>query len=159
MLYTVGEVAERVGISAHTLRYYDREGLLPFVERSASGIRMFKEHDFEWLHLIECLKSSGMPLREIKQFIDWYTVGDETLEQRRDMFYARKEIVEEQIKELNKTLDMLTYKCWFYDTAVEAGTVDAPKQLNPEALPEKIAAAKARAFDNKFMRASGGGKR
>lgn len=60
MFYTVGEMAKHLGVAPSTLRYYDKEGLLPFVERSSGGIRMFKDADFEWLQVIECLKKTGM---------------------------------------------------------------------------------------------------
>ena len=59
MVYTVGEMARRLEVSASTLRYYDKEGLLPFVERSSGGIRMFRESDFEWLQIIGCMKKAG----------------------------------------------------------------------------------------------------
>lgn len=138
MLYTIGEAAERMHMPASTLRYYDKEGLLPFVDRSAGGIRMFKEPDFEWLHLIECLKATGMSIKDIRQFIDWFSDGDDTLEQRRDMFYQQKRAVEDQIKALEKTLNTLTYKCWYYDTAVSAGTADVHNEMKPEDMPEDI---------------------
>ena len=93
MPYTISEAAARMHLSAPTLRYYDKEGLLPFVDRSASGVRVFKESDFEWLRLIECLKATGMPIRDIKQFIDWCLEGDATLPQRRDMFRERRRAV------------------------------------------------------------------
>ena len=79
MLYTVGEMAKKFDIVPSTLRYYDKEGLLPFVERSGGGIRMFKESDSEWLSVIECLKKTGMTIREIRQFIDWCIEGDSTI--------------------------------------------------------------------------------
>ena len=82
MLYTVGEIAKKMNVAASTLRYYDKEGLLPFVERSESGIRMFKDSDMEWLAIIECLKKTGMPIKEIKKFIDWCMEGDATIDQR-----------------------------------------------------------------------------
>ncbi|MCI9596743.1 MAG: MerR family transcriptional regulator [Firmicutes bacterium] len=69
MLYTVGEMAKVLGIPASTLRYYDKEGLLPFVERSSGGIRMFTDKDYEWLKVIECLKRSGLSIKDIKTFI------------------------------------------------------------------------------------------
>ena len=144
MYYTIGEAAQRMHLSAPTLRYYDKEGLLPFVDRSAGGARMFKESDFEWLRLIECLKSTGMPIRDIKQFIDWYMEGDTTLPQRRDMFYERRRAVEAQIETLQATLDMIDYKCWYYDTAVAAGSSRALKALKPEELPEEVSRLKAR---------------
>ena len=70
MIYTVGEMAKKIGVAPSTLRYYDKEGLLPFVERSSGRIRVFKEADYEWLKVIECLKKTGMPLKDIKTFID-----------------------------------------------------------------------------------------
>ena len=65
MFYTIGEMARKLNVAPSTLRYYDKEGLLPFVERSSGGIRMFKDEDMEWLRLLGCLKKAGMPLREI----------------------------------------------------------------------------------------------
>lgn len=137
-LYSIGEAAEKTGLSAYTLRYYDKEGLLPMVERSSGGIRLFRESDFGWLRLIECLKASGLSIKEIKQYIDWYMEGDSTLEQRRSLFYSRKKAVEEQIAQLQKTLNAVTYKCWFYDTAVQAGSEEAVQNMRPEELPPEI---------------------
>lgn len=122
--YTIGEVAERMHVTAHTLRYYDKEGLMPFVKRSDSGIRQFTEADFDWLHIIECLKATGMPIKDIKTFIDWCMEGDSTLAKRYEMFLERRRIVLEQMQELQRTLDTIDYKCWYYKTAAEAGTTD-----------------------------------
>jgi DNA-binding transcriptional MerR regulator len=144
MNYTIGQAAEKLGLTASTLRYYDKEGLLPFVDRSAGGIRKFKPADFEWLRLIECLKATGMPIRDIRQFIDRHIEGDSTLRQRCDMFHERKRIVEGQIRELKKTLDMIEYKCWYYDTAAAAGTVDVHRHMKPEDIPEEIRQLKRR---------------
>lgn len=144
MSYTIGEVAEKMALTPYTLRYYEREGLLPFVERNANGIRIFKEADLGVLRLIECLKAAGMPIKGIKTFIDWYMEGDSTLEQRRDMFYDRKRILEEQLDSLKKTLDAINYKCWFYDTAIAAGTASVPRNMKPENLPKEIRILKDR---------------
>jgi DNA-binding transcriptional MerR regulator len=138
MLYTIRDAAAHVGIAASTLRYYDKEGLLPFVERTSGGIRMFREADIEWLQLIECLKATGMSIKDIKKFIDLYTEGDSTLEPRRDMFYERKQAVEMQMEALQKTLDFIRYKCWFYDTSVAAGSSDIHKNMKSEDIPEEI---------------------
>ncbi|MFR3373904.1 MAG: MerR family transcriptional regulator [Faecalibacterium sp.] len=70
MIYTVGEMAQKLGVPASTLRYYDKEGLLPFVERSSGGIRMFRENDFEWLQVIRCMKKAGMSIKDIRQYIE-----------------------------------------------------------------------------------------
>ncbi len=85
MLYTVSEMAKRLGVAPSTLRYYDKEGLLPFIERSDGGIRMFKDTDFEWLSIIECLKKTGMPIKEMKVFIDWCIEGDTTISKRKEL--------------------------------------------------------------------------
>ncbi|MBM7837177.1 DNA-binding transcriptional MerR regulator [Alkalihalobacillus xiaoxiensis] len=140
MTYGISEVAEKVDLSPYILRFYEKEGLLPFLERDSNGRRMFTERDLEWIVLIGCLKATGMPLKEIKLFIDWYVEGDETLTLRQNMFYERKRAVEEKMAMLQKTMDMVTYKCWFYDVAVEAGTADAPKAIATEDLPDEIRA-------------------
>lgn len=138
MQYTIGEAAQHVGLSASTLRYYDREGLLPFLSRSAGGIRMFGQADLEWLALIECLKAAGMPIKEIRQFMDWFAEGDATLPQRRDMFLERRRAVQSQMDALQRTLDTLTYKCWFYETAAAAGTVAVHETIGPDGMPDDI---------------------
>ncbi len=144
MLYTVGEISKRVSIAPSTLRYYDKEGLLPFVERSKSGIRMFKDSDLEWLSIIECLKKTGMPIKEIKKFVDWCIEGDSTIEQRLELIDRRKEAVLKQIEQLKQTLDTLNYKHWYYETAKEAGTCDVHKTLKDEDIPEEILAIRER---------------
>lgn len=138
MFYSIGEVAAMMNLSTHTLRFYDKEGLLPMMERSASGIRLFKDADIERLKMIECLKTSGMSIREIKQFFDWYMEGDTSLEKRQKMFYDRKKSLMEQMAKLQKTLAAVNYKCWYYDTAVEAGTEDILKNMSPEDMPPEI---------------------
>lgn len=138
MSYTISEAAARMHLSAPTLRYYDKEGLLPFVDRSANGVRVFKESDFEWLRLIECLKATGMPIRDIKQFIDWCLEGDATLPQRRDMFRERRRAVLAQMERLQATLDIIDYKCWYYETAAKAGSDRPLQSFKPEDLPEDV---------------------
>ena len=87
--YSISEATKELNVTAYT-RYYDKEGLMPFVERTASGQRLFKESDLAALKVIECLKSTGMQIKEIKTFIDWVMDGDATLRQRFDMFMERK---------------------------------------------------------------------
>ena len=86
MVYTVGEMARLLNIPASTLRYYDKEGLLPFVERSSGGIRMFRDADFEWLQIIGCMKKAGLSIRDIRQYIEMALQGDNTLALRLQMF-------------------------------------------------------------------------
>ncbi|WP_373895038.1 MerR family transcriptional regulator [Virgibacillus sp. CBA3643] len=127
MTYSIGDVAKKLNLTVYTLRYYDKEGLMPFVERTNGGKRVFKESDVELLNVIECLKSSGMPIKDIRNFIEWLSEGDSTLQQRYDMFVERKSAVEKQMEELQKTMDLIEHKCWYYQTALDAGTEDVHK--------------------------------
>lgn len=137
MLYTVGEMARFLNVSASTLRYYDKEGLLPFVERSNSGIRMFSDKDYEWLKIIECLKKSGLSIKEIRSYIDMKKRGDDSLEERLQLFEERKKDVERQMKELQETLDLLKYKCWYYEMAIQDQSEERVRSLSAEELPEE----------------------
>ena len=130
-------MAKLLDIPASTLRYYDKQGLLPFVERSKSGIRMFQEKDYEWLKLIECLKKSGLTLSEIKNYIFMAIRGDETIEDRLQLFLNQKEVITQKITELQETLKVVEYKCWYYETAKKAGTVSVPKEMSLEEIPEE----------------------
>jgi DNA-binding transcriptional MerR regulator len=118
MTYTISQVAELTCLSPYTLRYYDREGLLPFVARSEGGIRRFTGHDLEMLSLICCLKSTGMSVKQIRQYIDWYTMGDSTLQQRRDMLSAHRSRITTRMAELQSSLDKLDVKLNAYDDAL-----------------------------------------
>lgn len=121
-MYTIKEAAEKMNLPASTIRYYDKQGLLPFVERSESGYRSFSEADIGMLNMIECLKRTGMPIKEIKQFCQWVQQGDASLQQRYDMFQERRKAVQEQMEQLKKTMEVIEYKCWYYETALAAGT-------------------------------------
>lgn len=121
MTYTISEIAKKMGVSVHTLRFYDKEGLLPFVER-VNGRRVFKDEDFSWLHTLNCLKNTGMPLKEIRRYMELCQVGDASLEQRQEMILKQKESIEAQIRFLQENLKVLEYKAWYYETAVAAGT-------------------------------------
>lgn len=138
MFYSVGEMAKKMGVAASTLRYYDKEGLLPFVERSSGGIRMFRDEDFEWLSLIECLKRTGMPIKEIKTFIEWCLAGDDTIEQRLEQMKKQKAVIEAKIAEMQNTLDALNYKVWYYETAKAAGTCKVPDEMPEDKIPVEL---------------------
>ena len=88
MGYSIGQVSQKMGLTAHTLRYYEKEGLLPFVKKNGAGLRVFSDNDLGWLELIECLKGTGMTLKGIKQYIDWFQEGDSTLKQRLEMAFG-----------------------------------------------------------------------
>ncbi|SFE56598.1 DNA-binding transcriptional regulator, MerR family [Paenibacillus catalpae] len=134
MNFTINEVASKFGLSAHTLRYYDKEGLLPFVSRNKSGIRIFTEMDLEWVSLICCLKDTGMPIKEIKQYSDWCKQGSATIEVRKKMLADHKLKVLEQIQELNNNLKQIDKKLDWYEDPELMRKID--EQLE-HAVPEK----------------------
>ena len=138
MVYTVGEMAKLLGVSASTLRYYDKEGLLPFVERSSGGIRMFQESDIEWLQVISCMKKAGMSIKDIRRYIEMALEGDDTIELRLAMFRHQQEVLKQQMEELRHTIEMVNYKCWYYETAKKAGTVDVPQNMALSDIPEEF---------------------
>ena len=145
MYYSIGEVANTTGIAISTLRYYDREGMFPNIERSNGGIRVFSDREIETIRIVECLKTSGLSIKDIKRFLDWCQEGDASLQKRRDMFRERLEAVKRQMEELQKTMDIIKYKCWYYDTALAAGTEEALCNMPPEEMPEEIQRYKSKA--------------
>ena len=122
MTYSIKQIAKLTGIPATTLRYYDKEGLLPFLERRASGARTCSDIDVAMLQVLQCLKATGMSVADMRQFTQWVREGDATLGKRLDMFLARKEAVERQIAELRKSLEVIEHKCRYYRQAAETGT-------------------------------------
>ncbi|HIR03066.1 MAG: MerR family transcriptional regulator [Acutalibacteraceae bacterium] len=140
MVYTIGEMAKLLGVAPSTLRYYDKEGLLPFMERSEGGIRVFQDKDFEFLQIIHCLKAAGMQIKDIRKFIALVMQGDETIEARLALFQKRKKEVENQIVELQETLDTIRFKCWYYETAKKYGGTAVPDNMKDEELPEDLRA-------------------
>ena len=112
-MYTIGQISDMFKISISAIRYYDKEGLFPNIKRK-NGIRQFDDNDLEALLVIECLKKSGMQIKEIKQFLIWCNEGNSTLPKRLKMFEDQKIKVLNQIQELENTLNLINFKCWYY---------------------------------------------
>lgn len=144
MYYTVCEVAKRLELSPHTLRFYAKEGLLSFVDRDQNGNRIFKESDFERLFMIASLKRAGMSIKQMKRFTELCDQGDPTIPQRLQMIKDQREAVEEQITELQDALDVLKYKTWLYEVALEAGTTAVHDNMPLEDMPANIRKIKER---------------
>lgn len=142
MPYTIKQVSEMTKIPATALRYYDKEGLLPFLGRSESGYRLFSDGDISMLQVLECLKSTGMSIREMKQFAAWVSAGDDSLQQRYEMFLKRKAAVEGQIAELNKMLEIINHKCRYYEAAIKEGTEENLKKNDKLPYSEAFACKK-----------------
>ena len=145
-MYTIGQVSKMFGLPISTLRYYDKEGLFPDMERS-NGIRHFSQRELEALRVIECLKKSGMEIKDIRQFMEWCAQGSSTYPQRRAMFIRQKESVEAEIARMNRVLDMLSFKCWYYEQAIKDGNEQRLSAMTPEDMPEEIRQAWLRAHE------------
>lgn len=136
-MYTIGQVSEMYDLPISTLRYYDKEGFFPNLVRKGN-IRYFSNNEIEALRLIECLKKSGLGIKDINQFFMWVNQGSETYENRKELFEARKLAVEAEIKNLQKTLSLLEFKCWYYSKAMEDGTEEYIREMLPDKLPSDI---------------------
>lgn len=139
MNYSIGEVSRMFGLPQSTLRYYDKEGLLPHIQRQGAGIRRFDEQAIEALRVIECLKKSGMEIKNIRQFMIWCEEGASTYQQRLELFQRRRAEVEQELARLKKTLAMIDFKCWYYTQALATGSEDFTAAI-PGGLPEEIRA-------------------
>lgn len=144
MVFTIGEMAKKLGVAASTLRYYDKEGLFPFMERSEGGIRVFKESDYEFLKIIHCLKATGMQIKDIKHFIELVLQGDESINARLEIFQKQKLEVEKQISELQEALETVKFKCWYYETAKRAGSTAFCDNMLDDELPEDMRRIRAK---------------
>ena len=136
-MYTIGQVSEMFNIPISTLRYYDKEGFFPSLERKGN-IRYFGDEELEALRVIECLKKSGLEIKDIKQFFIWVSEGSSSYEKRKELFETTKSAVETEIKELQKTLSLLEFKCWYYETAIKDSNEDGIKAMLPNKLPKNI---------------------
>lgn len=134
--YTIGEAAKKLNTTTHTLRYYDNEGLLP-IERDLNGRRVFSTKNFIMLNTIECLKNAGMPLKDIKMYIDWCNEGFPTVQKRYNLFLERKLTVESQIEALQRTLKTINYKIELYENALKTGVLNLC-EADREELAKKI---------------------
>ena len=138
-MYTIGQVSEMFALPASTLRYYDKEGLFPSMKRN-SGARQFDEASLEALRIINCLKLSGLEIKDIKQFMEWCAEGSATYAKRYELFLKQKEAVLEEIERMQQTLAMILFKCWYYEQAIADGNEERLASMLPDRLPPEIQA-------------------
>lgn len=137
MSYTIGEVSKQFGLPISTIRYYDKEGLLPNVKRT-SGIRKFEERDITTLKLIECLKRSGLEIKQIKTFIEWCAQGSSTYPQRKALFEEQQAKVQADIDKLNDVLSVLKFKSWYYAELMKEGGAQKLATLSRDNIPDDM---------------------
>ncbi|MFB5266094.1 MerR family transcriptional regulator [Paenibacillus enshidis] len=114
-MISIKEVTKMTGISAPTLRYYESEGLLPYVKRDEHGKRLYDQEDIEWVHFITALRATGMPIVQIQKYVKLFKEGDETMSERKTMMLTHKKEIENKIKELYYNMDKINYKLALYD--------------------------------------------
>ena len=119
-MYSIQDVSKKTGLTAHTLRYYEKEGLIPGVERSQGGFRQYTDEDLERLGLICCLKNTGMSIQEIARFVQLTQEGEHTLEERVELLRAHREQVLARMAEMQKHLDKVTWKLNFFTEKLRA---------------------------------------
>lgn len=137
-MYTIKEVAEKMDISEHTLRFWAKSGFFPFVKRNQNNIRQFSDNDLEWVKIVKCLRSVGTENKAIKRYIDLCIVGDSTIEERYKIILGTKEKALTQMQELKKQLDILDYKENFYKNLIKNNLKDTWNPMNSVTPNDKV---------------------
>lgn len=131
MSYLIKDVAKMMNVKPSTLRYYDKEGLLPGIKRK-NGIRVFEEEDFKWLRVLNCLKNTNMPIKKIREYVELSKQGDASLEKRYALIKEQKQNILKQIEEFKYYLKEVNYKEWYYETALRLGSEAKVKAIVPD---------------------------
>ncbi len=118
-MYTIKEVAEKVDVSEHTLRFWAKSGFFPFLTRNDNNVRMFSENDLNWVRIVKCLRSVGTQTKDVKRYIDLCIIGDSTIKERYQIILDTKAKALEQMDELKKQLELLDYKENFYKNLIK----------------------------------------
>ncbi len=129
-MYTIKDVAQRLDVSPHTLRFWAKSGLFPFIRRDKNNIRIFSENDLEWIKIVKCLRSVGIDNKSIKKYIELCIKGDSTIKERYDIIKRTKEKAQLQLKELNKQLELLDYKEKYYKNLINTNSKDIWNPMN-----------------------------
>lgn len=131
---TIAEVCERFDLSQDTLRYYEKIGLIPTVQRKASGIRNYTEEDCKWIEFIKCMRSAGLTIEFLSEYVKLFKEGDSTLDKRRNLLIEQRNHLKERMVEMQATLDRLDRKVERYDTLV----IEKEKHLKSNKINEEI---------------------
>lgn len=141
--YTIKEVAAITGLSAHTIRYYDNENLIPGVDRTDGNARLFSDYNISWLHLVNCLRTTGLPVEQVRHYIRLCQKGDSTIPERGEMIFKQKKVLHQQIRDLQRQMEVLKYKEKYYKEKIKnpANDLCNPRthvaQAEPGIVPEK----------------------
>ena len=127
---TITEVSKKVNLSADTLRYYERIGLIPEVNRTESGIRNYTEEDLGWIEFSKCMRNAGMSIEALIEYIKLYKKGDATLEARKQLLISQKDVIKERLEEIQNTFDRINYKIKNYEKILVEREKDLLKKKN-----------------------------
>ncbi len=142
MPYSIKEMSELTNLPASTLRYYDSQGLLPSLSRNENNVRVFGDEDYRTIKLISCLKKSGLSIKDIKNFMELTVQGDKALNERLNIFRKRRDTLKKELEDLQEILNVMEYKCWYYEQACAAGTEAVMKNIDESKIPEKFRKAR-----------------
>ena len=127
---TIAEASKKVNLSADTLRYYERIGLIPEVNRTESGIRNYTEEDLGWIESSKCMRNAGMSIEALIEYIKLYKKGDVTLEARKQLLISQKDVIKERLEEIQNTFDRINYKIKNYEKILVEREKDLLKKKN-----------------------------
>lgn len=125
---TIKEVSEKYNISQDTLRYYERVKVIPKVTRTAGGIRDYQEEDIKWVELAICMRNAGLPIESLIEYLNLYQQGDSTIGARLDLLKEQMELLQQQRKQIDKTMEKLSYKISIYEEAIRTGKLSWKKE-------------------------------
>ena len=137
-MYTIKEVAQKMDVSEHTLRFWAKSGFFPFVKRNENNIRLFSDNDLGWVKIVKCLRSVGTENKAIKKYIDLCIIGDSTIQERYDIIRSTKKKALQQMKELRQQLDLLYYKEKFYQNLIQNNLEDVWNPMNNVRPRDKV---------------------
>ena len=137
-MYTIKEVADKIDVSEHTLRFWAKSGFFPFIKRNENNIRLFSDTDLEWVKIVKCLRAVGTENKAIKKYIDLCIIGDSTIKERYEIICATKQKALQQMQNLKQQLDLLDYKEQFYQNLIKNDLEDTWNPMNKIRPKDKV---------------------
>lgn len=137
-MYTIKEVADKIDVSEHTLRFWAKSGFFPFIKRNENNIRLFSDTDLEWVKIVKCLRAVGTENKAIKKYIDLCIIGDSTIKERYEIICATKQKALQQMQNLKQQLDLLDYKEQFYQNLIKNDLEDIWNPMNKISPKDKV---------------------
>ncbi|MDD3420112.1 MAG: MerR family transcriptional regulator [Candidatus Gastranaerophilales bacterium] len=131
-MYTIKEVADKMEVSEHTLRFWAKSGFFPYIKRNENNTRLFTEEDLEWVKIVKCLRNIGTENKAIKKYIDLCTIGDSTIAERFEIIKDTKKKALERMDELKKQLELLNWKENYYNSLIENKSIDRCNPINSD---------------------------